>query len=92
MLKRNILYSILAALAAVAILAAAPGALAQAEPPSVLYRPVTHINITEGDVIDGNINKPDHVVITSRIATIRKNLIRLREDFRHKIVRSASEL
>jgi hypothetical protein len=83
---------VVALVGACALLGVAFAASAQTEDPASLYLPITRINITEGDVIEAPLNRPDQILVQGRPDFICKSLIRVRENFRSKIIRSAGDL
>ena len=82
------------------LVAAAPAlALAQEEEAApaadgdegVIYRKKTVVSF-EDDTIDGDLTRPDGAYVESRKRVRHSNLIRIREDFRDKILDSVSSL
>lgn len=68
------------------------GAEAQEEAEAgVIYQKKTIVNFDE-DTIDGDLTRPDAAYVESRKRVRHSNLIRIREDFREKILRSVSSL
>jgi hypothetical protein len=57
----------------------------------VIYQKKTVINFDE-DTIDGDLTKPDAAYVESRKRVRHSNLIRIREDFREKVLASVSNL
>jgi hypothetical protein len=57
----------------------------------VIYQKKTVINFDE-DTIDGDLTKPDAAYVESRKRVRHTNLIRIREDFREKVLSSVSAL
>lgn len=67
-------------------------ALAQDEGEAgVIYQKKTIVNFDE-DTIDGDLTRPDAAYVESRKRVRHSNLIKIREDFREKILRSVSSL
>lgn len=83
----------LARVAVVAGLIVAPAAFAQEEggEAGVIYQKKTIVNFDE-DTIDGDLTRPDAAYVESRKRVRHSNLIRIREDFREKILGSVSTL
>ena len=73
----------------VAVFFAAP-ALAQ-EDDSVIFKKKTVYNF-EDDTITGDLTRPDQEFLTGRKLAHHKSLIRIREDFRSKVLQSAKDL
>lgn len=92
-MKRRLLTTVLtAAIATVAILGAPAICAADEESEAgVIYQKKTVINFDE-DTIDGDLTKPDAAYVESRKRVRHTNLIRIREDFREKILASVSGL
>lgn len=89
---RNIL-SLSAAIASVTLLLAAP-VRAQEEgnqEGGVRYQRTTTINF-EDDTIEGDLTKPDGEYVEARKKVQHSNLIRIREEFRDKVMQSVGEL
>jgi hypothetical protein len=61
------------------------------EEANVIYQKKTIVNFDE-DTIDGDLLMPDGEYVESRKRVRHSNLIRIREDFREKILRSVSSL
>jgi hypothetical protein len=57
----------------------------------VIYQKKTIVNFDE-DTIDGDLTRPDAAYVESRKRVRHSNLIRIREDFREKVLRSVSSL
>jgi hypothetical protein len=75
-------------------LGAAPGvAHAQEEggESGIVYQKKTIVNFDE-DTIDGDLTRPDAAYVESRKRVRHSNLIRIREDFREKILGSVNGL
>lgn len=82
-----------AAVTALAIFAASGTAQAaddEAES-GVIYQKKTTVNFDE-DTIDGDLTRPDGAYVESRKRVRHSNLIRIREDFREKVLYSVSGL
>jgi hypothetical protein len=70
------------------------GALAQAkkgDQGGVTYEKKTVINF-EDDTIEGDLTKPDGEYVDARKKVHHANLIRIREEFREKVLQSVGEL
>jgi hypothetical protein len=72
-------------------LATASVAHAQEEDPGVSYKRKTVINF-EDDTIEGNLKTPDGQYLEARKKMRHRSLIRIRRDFRRKIMSSIGEL
>jgi len=59
--------------------------------PGVIYRKKTVVSF-EDDTIDGDLTRPDGAYVESRKRVRHSNLIRIREDFREKILDSVSSI
>ena len=59
--------------------------------PTVVYEKRTEINF-EDDTIDGDLKRPDGEYVESRRKVTHSNLIRIREDWREKVMRASGEL
>jgi hypothetical protein len=57
----------------------------------VIYQKKTIVNFDE-DTIDGDLTRPDAAYVESRKRVRHSNLIKIREDFREKVLRSVSSL
>jgi hypothetical protein len=57
----------------------------------VIYRKKTVVSF-EDDTIDGDLTRPDGAYVESRKRVRHSNLIRIREDFREKILDSVSSM
>lgn len=57
----------------------------------VIYRKKTIVSF-EDDTIDGDLTRPDGAYVESRKKLRHSNLIRIREDFREKILDSVSSI
>lgn len=82
-------------LLALALLFAAPAALAQEDAANVeggvRYQKTTTYDF-EGDTIEGDLMRPDGEYIDARKRVNHSNLIRIREEFRDKVMQSVGEL
>jgi hypothetical protein len=73
-------------------LPAVPSAQDKAEPkPTVVYEKRTEINF-EDDTIDGDLKRPDGEYVEARRKVSHSNLIRIREDWREKVMQASGEL
>ncbi len=73
-------------------LPAVPLAQDKAEPqPKVVYEKKTEINF-EDDTIDGDLKRPDGEYVEARRKVSHSNLIRIREDWREKVMQASGEL
>lgn len=69
-----------------------PFAQDKAEPqPKVVYEKKTEINF-EDDTIDGDLKRPDGEYVEARRKVSHSNLIRIREDWREKVMQASGEL
>jgi hypothetical protein len=59
--------------------------------PTVVYQKRTEINF-EDDTIDGDLKRPDGEYVESRRKVSHSNLIRIREDWREKVMQASGEL
>ncbi|MCL2258272.1 MAG: hypothetical protein FWC18_00385 [Cystobacterineae bacterium] len=46
----------------------------------------------DADIIEGDLNRPDSEYVDAMTRAVHSNLIRVREDYREKIMQSAGEL
>ena len=71
----------------------APGVMAQegGGDDSVIYKKKTVYNF-EDDTITGDLTRPDQEFLTGRKLAHHKSLIRIRENFREKVLQSAKDL
>ncbi len=80
---------------AVLLVAAPVGAFAQeskAQPqPKIEYEKKTVINF-EDDTIEGDLKRPDGEYVESRQRVDHSNLIRIREDWREKLMQASGDL
>jgi hypothetical protein len=60
-------------------------------PPKVEYQKKTVINFEE-DTLEGTLKRPDGEYVESRKKVQHSNLIRIREDWRDKVMQSSGEL
>ncbi len=78
----------IATLAASAVLLAAPAAFAQdVGGDGIIYKKKTVLSF-EDDTIDGDLTRPDHGYIESRKRVRHSNLIKIRDNFRDKVLGS----
>jgi hypothetical protein len=74
------------------VLAGPAAALAQDEQGgNVRYARTTEINF-EDDTIEGDLTKPDGEYVEARKRVNHSNLIRIREEFKDKVMQSVGEL
>ena len=59
--------------------------------PTVVYNKRTEINF-EDDTIDGDLKRPDGEYVEARRKVSHSNLIRIREDWREKVMQASGEL
>ena len=79
-------------LLATAAVPAVPLAQDKAEPkPTVVYEKRTEINF-EDETIDGDLKRPDGEYVEARRKVSHSNLIRIREDWRDKVMQASGEL
>lgn len=57
----------------------------------IIYRKKTVVSFDD-DTIDGDLTRPDGAYVESRKRVRHSNLIRIREDFREKILESVSSI
>ncbi len=62
-----------------------------APPPKVEYEKKTVINF-EDDTIQGDLTKPDGEYVEARKRVVHSNLIKIREDWRDKVMQAAGDL
>ncbi|HEY6100757.1 MAG TPA: adventurous gliding motility protein CglF [Anaeromyxobacter sp.] len=71
------------------------GALAQGSkaqpPPKIEYEKKTVINF-EDDTIEGDLKRPDGEYVEARQKVDHSNLIRIREDWREKLMQASGDL
>jgi hypothetical protein len=72
-------------------LAPASAALAADANNGVVYEKKTVINF-EDDTIQGDLTRPDGEYVEARKKVKHSNLIRIREEFRQKVLKTAGEL
>ena len=65
--------------------------VAQTPPPKVEYEKKTVINFEE-DTIEGDLKRPDGEYLEARRRVNHSNLIRIREDWREKVMSASGEL
>ena len=63
----------------------------EAPPPKVQYEKKTVINF-EDDTIEGDLKRPDGEYVEARQKVEHSNLIRIREDWREKVMQSSGDL
>jgi hypothetical protein len=63
----------------------------EAPPPKVEYEKKTVINF-EDDTIEGDLKRPDGEYVEARQKVDHSNLIRIREDWREKVMHSSGDL
>jgi hypothetical protein len=63
----------------------------QQPPPKVEYEKKTVINF-EDDTIEGDLKRPDGEYVESRQKVDHSNLIKIREDWRDKVMQSSGDL
>lgn len=68
-----------------------PSADDGAPPPKVEYEKKTVINFEE-DTIEGDLKRPDGEYLEARRRVSHSNLIRIREDWREKVMQASGEL
>ncbi len=77
------------------ILGMSAEAAAQEQPPNanpqVVYKKKTVFTFS-GDTIDGDLTRPDGAYVESRKRIRHSNLIKIRDNFRDKILQSVSEI
>lgn len=73
------------------VLGLASGAFAQEKSGDERYAKTTTINF-EDDTIEGDLTKPDGEYVEARKRVKHSNLIRIREEFKDKVMQSAGEL
>lgn len=82
-------------LIAVTLVLAPPGAFAQeakGQPqPKIEYEKKTVINF-EDDTIEGDLKRPDGEYVEARQRVDHSNLIRIREDWREKVMQASGDL
>jgi len=70
----------------------APAAVQAAEPaPKVEYEKKTVINF-EDDTIEGDLKRPDGEYVEARRKVDHSNLIKIREDWRDKVMQASGDL
>ena len=67
------------------------GGMAFAQDDSVLFKKKTVYNF-EDDTITGDLTRPDQEFLTGRKMARHKSLIRIRENFKEKVLQSVKEL
>lgn len=77
---------------ALGFLAAPSVGLAQAEDEAgIIYKKKTVVSFSD-DTIDGDLTKPDGAYVESRKRVRHSNLIKIRDNFREKILSSVSKI
>ncbi len=66
-------------------------AQAQGQQPKIEYEKKTVINF-EDDTIEGDLKRPDGEYVEARQKVEHSNLIRIREDWREKVMQSSGDL
>jgi hypothetical protein len=61
------------------------------EDPAVIYKAKTTYNF-EDDTITGDLTRPDQEFVSGRKGSALKSLIKIRENFRDKVLQSAKDL
>ena len=79
----------LARLTTLVLLLSSRPSLAQTEPQAA---PRSSLVTFDPDVIDGNLSRPDQMLVQSRLEARHRNLIQLRTEFRQKVLESATRL
>jgi len=83
---------LLVTLIAAAALPAVPSAQDKGDQkPTVVYEKRTEINF-EDETIDGDLKRPDGEYVEARRKVSHSNLIRIREDWREKVMQASGEL
>jgi hypothetical protein len=79
-------------LAIASFLLLAPAAVSAAEPaPKVEYEKKTVINF-EDDTIEGDLKRPDGEYVEARRKVDHSNLIKIREEWRDKVMQASGDL
>lgn len=65
---------------------------AKSSGPKVTYEKTTVINFDEDDTIEGSLKRPDGEYVEARKMVKHSNLIRIRKDFKKKVMQSEGEL
>jgi hypothetical protein len=60
--------------------------------PNVRYNRTTTINFDDDDTIEGDLTRPDGEYVEATKRVKHSNLIRIREEFKDKLMESVSEL
>ena len=91
-MSRTFVRALFGATLAAALAAPAVGWAQDAEgDPGVIYKKKTVLSF-EDDTIDGDLTRPDHGYIDSRKRVRHSNLIKIRDNFRDKILKSFVKL
>ncbi len=91
-MKTGIVRWIVGLVCACLLVGMAISASAQTEDFDPIYRPITRINVEDADVINATLDRPDVMPIPGTGKIKHLSLIRLRENFQNKIIRSAGDL
>jgi hypothetical protein len=89
MMRTILLLALLAA--PLAVLAADPSAPPAGGQPKVEYEKKTVINF-EDDTIEGDLKRPDGEYVEARKRVDHSNLIKIRENWREKVMQSSGDL
>ncbi len=73
------------------LLVSAPVAVRAAEPAKVEYEKKTVINF-EDDTIEGDLKRPDGEYVEARRKVDHSNLIKIREEWRDKVLQASGDL
>jgi hypothetical protein len=87
---RTVLAALLLALPLAGAAQSAP-APQEGQPPKVEYEKKTVINF-EDDTIEGDLKRPDGEYVEARRKVDHSNLIRIREEWRDKVMQSSGDL
>jgi hypothetical protein len=82
--------TVLCLLLALSVLGLGTVAAAQ-EDEGVIYKKKTVYNF-EDDTITGDLTRPDQEFLSGRVLAQHKSLIRIREDFKEKVLQSVGDL
>ena len=88
---RSLSYKVLWIFLMVGILGFSSIAIGQEDDVGVIYKKKTVYNF-EDDTITGDLTRPDEEFLTGRKMAHHKSLIRVRENFREKVLQSAKDL
>jgi hypothetical protein len=75
----------------ITVLSGASALAAPSDSTGVVYEKKTVINF-EDDTIQGDLTRPDGEYVEARKKVKHSNLIRIREEFRQKVLKTAGEL